>query len=69
MVMLLFNGVVGFWQEYQASNAIMQLRKSLALKARVTRDGTWQVIAACELVPGHIFSAATRRYCACMTPC
>ena len=54
LVMLLFNGLVGFWQEYQASNAIEQLKKNLALKARVRRDGKWQEVAASELVPGDI---------------
>lgn len=54
MVMLLFNGLVGFWQEYQASNAIEQLKKSLALQARVMRDGRWQSVAAGELVPGDV---------------
>jgi len=54
VVMLLFNGLVGFWQEYQASNAIEQLKKSLALKARVVRDGNWQSIPAAELVPGDV---------------
>ena len=33
--LLIFNGVVGFWQEFQAGNAIEQLKKGLALKARV----------------------------------
>ena len=53
-VLLIFNGVVGFWQEFQAGNAIEQLKKGLALKARVLRDGKWQEIAAKELVPGDI---------------
>lgn len=56
MVMLLFNGLVGFWQEYQASNAIAQLKKNLALMARVRRDDTWQEIPASELVPGDIIN-------------
>lgn len=56
MVMLLFNGVVGFWQEYQASNAIEQLKKNLALKALVRRDGQWQECDARELVPGDYLS-------------
>lgn len=56
MVMLLFNGVVGFWQEYQANNAIELLKKSLALTARVIRDGRWQELPARELVPGDIIT-------------
>ncbi|HFD12594.1 MAG TPA: plasma-membrane proton-efflux P-type ATPase [Crenotrichaceae bacterium] len=54
LVMLVFNAVVGFWQEYQADNAIEQLKKQLALKARVRRDDQWQEIDARELVPGDI---------------
>jgi H+-transporting ATPase len=54
LVLLLFNGVVGFWEEYQAGNAIEQLKKTLALKARVLRDGAWREIEARELVPGDI---------------
>jgi H+-transporting ATPase len=54
LVMLLFNAVVGFWQEYQASNALATLKKSLALNARVRRDNTWQQIPARELVPGDV---------------
>ncbi len=50
--MLFFNAIVGFWQEYQAGNAIEQLKKNLALKARVLRDGQWLTINATELVPG-----------------
>ena len=54
LVLLVFNAVVGFWQEYQAGNAIAQLKKSLALSARVLRDGDWCELAACELVPGDV---------------
>jgi len=54
LFLLIFNGVVGFWQEFQAGNAIEQLKKGLALKARVLRDSKWQELAARELVPGDI---------------
>jgi H+-transporting ATPase len=54
LVMLAFNAVVGFWEEYQAGNAIEQLKKTLALKARVLRDGDWGEVDAKELVPGDI---------------
>jgi len=52
LVLLFFNAIVGFWQEYQAGNAIAQLKKNLALKARVLRDGQWLSIDASHLVPG-----------------
>lgn len=54
MVLLLFNGLVGFFQEHKAGNAIEALKKKLALKARVLRDGQWQEMDAKELVPGDI---------------
>jgi H+-transporting ATPase len=54
LVLLLMNAVVGFWEEYQAGNAIEALKKKLALEARVRRDGKWKTIAARELVPGDI---------------
>lgn len=52
--LLVFNAVVGFWQEYKAGNAIEALKKKLALKARALRDGKWQEVDAATLVPGDI---------------
>ena len=52
--LLVFNAVVGFWQEHQAANAVDALRKQLALRARVKRDGQWAEIDAANLVPGDI---------------
>ena len=54
LVLLAFNAVVGFWQEHQAANAVDALKKQLALKARVRRDGQWTEIDAVSLVPGDI---------------
>lgn len=54
LVLLLVNAVVGFWEEYQAGNAIEALKKKLALEARVRRNGKWNNIPARELVPGDI---------------
>jgi H+-transporting ATPase len=53
-VLLIFNSVVGFWQEFQAANAVDALRKQLALKARVKRNGQWQEVDAVGLVPGDV---------------
>jgi H+-transporting ATPase len=54
LTLLAANGVVGFWEEYQAGNAIAALRKKLALRARVKRDGQWSTIPAREIVPGDL---------------
>ena len=54
MVLLLANAVVGFWEEYQAGNAIAALKAKLAPHARVKRDGAWTDLAARLLVPGDI---------------
>ncbi len=52
LVMLIFNAVIGFWQEHQAASALEALKAGLALVARVLRDGQWQQLPAWELVPG-----------------
>jgi H+-transporting ATPase len=52
LFLLVFNAVVGFWQEFKASNALEALKGELAIKARVFRDGKLQEIPARELVPG-----------------
>jgi H+-transporting ATPase len=54
LALLLMNAGVGFWEEYQAGNAIAALKSRLALHARVKRGGAWTVIPARELVPGDL---------------
>jgi H+-transporting ATPase len=54
IALLAFNALVGFWQEYQAGNAVEALKKKLALISRALRDGHWQQINARELVPGDV---------------
>ncbi|AEG18192.1 plasma-membrane proton-efflux P-type ATPase [Methanobacterium paludis] len=54
LILLLINGLVGFWQEYKADNAIDLLKEKLAYRARVLRDGKWDVIPSRLLVPGDI---------------
>ncbi len=39
LVLAVGNAVVGFWEEYQAGNAIAALKARLALQARVKREG------------------------------
>lgn len=54
LILLLVNALVGFWEEFQAGNAIAALKAQLALKARVKREGQWTVIPTRELVPGDL---------------
>lgn len=54
MTLLVVNALVGFWEEYQAGNAIAALKKKLALNARVKRQGSWKTILSRQLVPGDI---------------
>jgi H+-transporting ATPase len=54
LTLLLFNALIGFWQEYKAANALEALKKQLALVARVLRDGQWQDVPAAQLVPGDV---------------
>ncbi len=54
VALLALNAVVGFWEEHKADNAIELLKKKLALKARVLRDGKWGEVPARELVPGDV---------------
>lgn len=56
LLMLLINAAVGFWQEYKADVAIELLKRHLALKARVKRDGLWHDIEARLLVPGDLIA-------------
>ena len=54
LALLLLNGVVGFWEEHQAANAIEALKERLAKLARVKRDGEWTTVGAEQLVPGDL---------------
>jgi H+-transporting ATPase len=54
LVLLVANAVVGFWEEYQAGNAIAALKAQLAIKARVRRGGKWITLESRELVPGDV---------------
>ena len=50
-ILLIVNAIVGFWEEYQAGNTIAALKKNLAIRAHVKRNGKWLVVASRELVP------------------
>ncbi len=54
VVLLVANAGIGFWEEFQAGNAIAALKATLAPQARVRRNNTWKVLPARELVPGDL---------------
>ena len=54
LLMLLVNAFVDFYQESKALSAISVLKKKLARKALVLREGKWHSIDATEIVPDDI---------------
>lgn len=51
---LVFNVLLGTFQESRAKAALELLKQSLPLKARVRRDGNWTDVVARVLVPGDV---------------
>lgn len=46
--------MLGFWQEYRASDAIEKLRSKVTIKSFALRDGTKREVSSCEVVPGDV---------------
>ena len=51
---VLISGLLGFWQEFSASNAVAKLLALVQIKAAVLRDGKEMEIPVEEIVPGDI---------------
>lgn len=49
---VLISGLLGFWQEFSASNAVEKLLAQVQIKAAVLRDGKEQEIPVEDIVPG-----------------
>jgi Mg2+-importing ATPase len=54
LVIVLVSGLLGFWQEHSASNAVEKLLSIVQIKASVMRDGISKEIPIEEIVPGDI---------------
>ncbi len=54
LAIVLGSSLLGFFQEFRASNAIAALRNRLALNTRVIRDGVEKCVAVTGVVPGDI---------------
>jgi H+-transporting ATPase len=54
MGLLVFNAILGFFQEERANSALQLLKEKLKINARVKRNGNWTLVPARELVPGDV---------------
>jgi len=51
---VVISGLLGFWQEHSASNAVKKLLAIVQIKAAVFRDGKQQEIPVEDIIPGDI---------------
>jgi Mg2+-importing ATPase len=51
---LFISGILGFWQEYTATDAVLRLLETVRIKAAVLREGEQEEIPVEEIVPGDI---------------
>lgn len=54
LILLTFNAIVSFFEEYRADRSVEILNHRLAIKPRVLRSGEWQHVHAKMIVPGDI---------------
>jgi Mg2+-importing ATPase len=54
LTIVVISGLLGFWQEHSASNAVKKLLAIVQIKAAVFRDGNQQEIPLEDIVPGDI---------------
>jgi Mg2+-importing ATPase len=54
LVIVFISGLLGFWQERSAANAVQKLLAIVQIKATVLRDGSPREIPVEEIVPGDI---------------
>lgn len=54
LLIILISGILGFWQERKAADAISELLAMVQIKATVLRDGKAQDIPQEDVVPGDV---------------
>jgi Mg2+-importing ATPase len=54
LAIVIVSGLLGFWQEYSATNAVAKLRAMVETTVRVLRDGNETLIPLSEVVPGDV---------------
>ena len=56
LALLLINSVIGFQRTRSSQRALQLLKKRLAVKAKILRDGSWSIRDSREIVPGDVIS-------------
>lgn len=59
IVLLIFNALIGFFNEYKASRTVEALQQKLQVMVRVMRNGEWLHLPSKELVPEDIVRIRT----------
>ena len=54
LVIVLFSGLLSFWQEYSADNSVKKLLAMVQIKVHILRDGKSSDISVEEAVPGDV---------------
>lgn len=59
LVLLIFNGLIGFYNEQKAAKTVAALQQQLQIMVRVLRNGNWLQLTAKELIPGDVVRIRT----------
>ncbi len=54
LIILFISGMLGFWQEYTANDAVTRLLEMVQIKADVLREGKQKEISIEDIVPGDV---------------
>jgi len=54
LTIVLASGLLGFWQEHSAANAVARLRAVVETRTRALRDGVESLVPLAEIVPGDV---------------
>ena len=68
IVIVIISGILGFWQEKGATDAVDKLLAIVKPRCKVIRDGKLQEITSENVFPGDLVCTQVRGQCACGLP-
>ena len=68
IVIVIISGILGFWQEKGATDAVDKLLAIVKPRCKVIRDGKLQEIPSENVFPGDLVCTQVRGQCACGLP-